>query len=499
MELEREIEDKQCVKLIDLSQGVYKRPNANNRKEILQFCKEEEEQNANQDSDDDSYYVSFIDTLSPEELCEMTEIAHRFFDDYVAENAINMSDPDFTHNMCVQLTSDLYNEMRWLDLCDADHIPEIREWVEEQCELFFVYVDIPPRQQTTIQLSNTDYTDKLNYLDSCASGSIEQRTHEWYAERDNMITASAAWKIFASDAQRNSLIYEKCQNACGQKGTCKSSTFGKSPTLGGVTFGKSPTLGGPTTMQWGTKYEPLSRELYMRKHPEYGQVKEYGCIPHRQYSFLGASPDGITENGRMLEIKNIVNREITGEPLEAYWIQMQIQMEVCDLEVCDFVETRFKEFDSERAFYESEHETKGVILQFMPRTNVMTGETTGSPEYVYYPLLFNSDKQTIDEWIQEKQAERKDSVLYYTYYWWLDEYSECVVQRNRLWFEAAIPEIEDCWNTVVKERAEGYGHRAPQSRKSMASILAQTVLESGDVHKINCEIPNNNLNIVKLE
>lgn len=441
--------------------------------------------------DDDAEYISFIDSLSPEDLSEMTEIAHRYFDDYISENVLNMSDPNFKHNMCVELASDLYNEMCWFDLCDADHIQEIRDWIEDQCDLFFIFADIPPRQSCdNIHIEyNNDCRDIFAYLNSCQSGSLEQRSDEWYAERDNMITASAAWKIFASEAQRNSLIYEKCQNSSGQKVTRKSSSFG-----------------GPTSMQWGTKYEPVSRELYCMKHPEYGHVKEYGCIPHRKYPFLGASPDGITENGRMLEIKNIVNREITGEPLEAYWIQMQIQMEVCDLEVCDFVETRFKEFDSESAFFESDHEIKGVILQFMPRTDIMTGETTGSPEYVYYPLFVKDpvvfvnycDKQTIDEWIQQKQTERKDSVLYYTYYWWLDEYSECVVQRNSMWFEAAIPEIEECWNTVTRERVEGYGHRAPQSRKSMATILAQTVLES-DVHQIDCEIPDSFLNIVKLE
>ena len=526
---------------------------------------------------DSGEYVSLFDSFTPEEIADLQETAHEFFDDYIAEYAIEMSDPDFKHNMCSQLTADLYYDMSWLELCDADHIEEIREWVEEQCDLFYDFLDIPhysfenPHKDTILNDEEEQIIEKIKYYISTGDrkkliehkntidrikkkydqpranhsklnrdeianenlGTIEfylcgdeiydkdvqsvakeikdaftpylsmvgrlsniqtldyvksipqvaQRTQEWYDERDNMITASSVWKIFASEAQRNSLIYDKCVGSNGQR--------------------KSSAFGGPSTLQWGTKYEPVSRELYMLRHPTYGKVEEYGCIPHRQYPFLGASPDGIAENGRMLEIKNIVNREITGEPLEAYWIQMQIQMEVCDLEVCDFVETRFKEFDSERAFYESEHETKGVILQFMPRTNVMTGEITGSPEYVYFPLLFNSDKQTIDEWIQEKQAEREDSVLYYTYYWWLDEYSECVVQRNRLWFEAAIPEIEDCWNTVVKERAEGYGHRAPQSRKSMASILAHTVLDSNckieDVHQINCVIPNNYLNIVKLE
>ena len=45
---------------------------------------------------------------------------------------------------------------------------------------------------------------------------------------------------------------------------------------------------------------------------------EFGCIPHPTYPYIGASPDGINidsesnKYGRMLEIKNIVNREITG-------------------------------------------------------------------------------------------------------------------------------------------------------------------------------------------
>jgi hypothetical protein len=42
----------------------------------------------------------------------------------------------------------------------------------------------------------------------------------------------------------------------------------------------------------------------------------------------------------MLEIKNVVSREITGIPKPEYYVQMQLQMEVCDLEECDFLETK---------------------------------------------------------------------------------------------------------------------------------------------------------------
>jgi hypothetical protein len=108
------------------------------------------------------------------------------------------------------------------------------------------------------------------------------------------------------------------------------------------------------------KYEPVSTALYEEWTKT--KVDAFGCLTHNKYPFIGASPDGIITDpkspyfGRMLEIKNIVNREIDGIPSEAYWIQMQIQMEVCQLEACDFLETRFKEYESEDYFYMADEE-----------------------------------------------------------------------------------------------------------------------------------------------
>ena len=71
----------------------------------------------------------------------------------------------------------------------------------------------------------------------------------------------------------------------------------------------------------------------------------------------------------MLEIKNIVNREITGIPKKEYWIQMQVQMEVCELNECDFLETKFFEYESEEDFnsdgnfnYSENNSIKGFIF-----------------------------------------------------------------------------------------------------------------------------------------
>ena len=92
----------------------------------------------------------------------------------------------------------------------------------------------------------------------------------------------------------------------------------------------------------------------------------------------------------MLEIKNIVNRDITGIPKEEYWIQMQLQMEVCNLNECDFLETRFKEYENEDDFINdsynhddqlfhltSNNELKGSIIYFIKENK---------PYYQYSPI-----------------------------------------------------------------------------------------------------------------
>jgi hypothetical protein len=86
-----------------------------------------------------------------------------------------------------------------------------------------------------------------------------------------------------------------------------------------------------------------------------------------KYDYIAASPDGINVDsnneryGRMVEIKNIYNREIDGIPTDNYWIQMQFQMEVCDLDECDFFETRMKEYSEEEFYADTTSKYKGVV------------------------------------------------------------------------------------------------------------------------------------------
>ena len=271
--------------------------------------------------------------------------------------------------------------------------------------------------------------------------------------RNSVITASSAWKVCASQAQQNSLIYEKCRAEVR-------------PTGGNRQFITS------NSMQHGHKYEPVSILLY-----EYlfkTRIQGYGCIIHPSYSFLGASPDGInvdpesTRYGRMVEIKNVVNRDITGIPKEEYWIQMQIQMEVCDLDTCDFIETRFQEYMTDEECYADTEtrEYRGLILYFVKNNE---NNTVAEDKYEYMPPTIQptvENRVQVNSWIQRKKRElfSQGYHLYGQQYWYLDEFSCLLVRRNRQWFEAAISKIESIWNTIQEEKVGGYSHRAPQKK-----------------------------------
>ena len=77
-------------------------------------------------------------------------------------------------------------------------------------------------------------------------------------------------------------------------------------------------------------------------------VIEFGLLSHSDLDWLGASPDGITPDGIMLEIKN--PNKMYKIPSLTYYTQTQIQMESADLDVCDFLVFEVKELDCEQDF-----------------------------------------------------------------------------------------------------------------------------------------------------
>lgn len=88
-------------------------------------------------------------------------------------------------------------------------------------------------------------------------------------------------------------------------------------------------------MAHGVKYEDEARDIYAAARNE--RVHEVGFYIHETYPFIGASPDGITESGRLIEIKCPTGDLRTSVP-DYYMTQIQTCLEVLDLEECDYIE-----------------------------------------------------------------------------------------------------------------------------------------------------------------
>ena len=295
-----------------------------------------------------------------------------------------------------------------------------------------------------------------------------QRTPEWYQYRYNLITASNAYKAFESQSMQNQLIYEKCKPLVINSGDVVQS------------------VNTNTTLHWGQKYEPLSVMIY--EHRYHTKIEDFGCIKHDVYGFIGASPDGINVDpksplyGRMLEIKNIVNRDITGIPKKEYWIQMQLQMEVCKLDECDFLETKFTEYPDYSTYAEDTDETTGdlnISKDHKRKGTIMYFQTLeGLPKYVYQPL--NLTSKEIGQW-REKMIANSCHIFIKIIFWKLDIFSCVLVHRNRQWFQDNVGKLEMLWKTVEQERVTGYEHRAPKKivKSSSSNKEQNTSTSSG--------------------
>lgn len=438
--------------------------------ESLNIQKEYEKE-FSEDEDNDEESIENEEILSEDEISELLITIRYLFDEYIETNIVELRNPNFQEllidNVSQLIYFDVLNKKQVEDnLKENEFYCEIHNLVEGEFQLYLQYSNIPKRSNSITIEDIEDHTDEeieqienqLEILDNIPQPT--QRTKEWFEFRYNLITASNLWKVFGSQSQINSLIFEKCK------------------PLEYIYNNASIT----SPLHWGIKYEPVTVMIYEELYKT--KVKDYGCIKHEKYSFIGASPDGINIDkstcryGRMLEIKNIYNREITGIPKMEYWVQTQIQMETCKLDKCDFVETRIKEYETEEEFYKDDYRNnesnfKGVILYFIDPIEEIYNQ---SPKYEYMPLSNSLEKNEILKWIDEKRVENEKYQIHKIIYWKLDEISCVVIHRNKKWLEKAIPQIQKIWNVIEKERIEGYEHRRAKKRSNSIDAPAKTCL-----------------------
>lgn len=299
----------------------------------------------------------------------------------------------------------------------------------------------------------------------------EQRSKEWYELREGILTASSLADALGKGhfQTRNDLLLNK-------------SSKDKKPFVSSW------------IMEWGVKYEDVAIQFY--EYLTNAKIMDFGLVPHPEFTIFGASPDGIcNENsppkyiGRMLEIKCPPKREFTKDVPEHYWMQMQGQLETCNLEECDFLQVKIIEYKDINEYIEdkliiNDNLVEGKTKDNYPKgsTLTFTKEVDGNKYYEYrYCPLFQSTQQ-IMEWTEKTTEEYKVNNSEKQYkvsqeFWKIERYECTLVVRDRQWWKSIVPEIINFWEEVeyyrkngteelekkIKERKDKYKRKKPTS------------------------------------
>uniref|UniRef100_A0A6C0BTP6 YqaJ viral recombinase domain-containing protein n=1 Tax=viral metagenome TaxID=1070528 RepID=A0A6C0BTP6_9ZZZZ len=274
----------------------------------------------------------------------------------------------------------------------------------------------------------------------------EQRTPEWYKMRETMLTASSLADALGKGhfKTKEDLLIDKSS---------------KDP----LPYFSNDII------EWGVKYEPVATTFYEKINNV--NVLEFGLVPHPEFKIFGASPDGICDEnsseeyiGRMLEIKCPPVRKFTKEVPEHYWMQMQGQLETCDLEECDFLQVKLLEYNSEEEYendkyLENEKVKEGYTEYNLPKGLVLTFISYNDKKEKKYNYEYSKFDQSYDDlkkWSDEIIKNYKNEYSEIKYNWWrIDRYECTLVLRDREWWMETMPKIIDFWEDVEHYRKIG--------------------------------------------
>jgi len=268
-------------------------------------------------------------------------------------------------------------------------------------------------------------------------GHDDQRTNAWHLKRGEMLTASEIYKalVDATPAQKHEIIMSKLLPKPRQEGA------------------------GPKALLWGTRFEPIAKEIYCRYQ---GNIKivDTTCIPHPTQSFLGASPDGIIitpdiedfRYGKLVEFKCPISREFsdTTPVPTTYYHQMQLQMECTQIDECEYIEMGFKEI-SYSEWVDSQLEYKSFFAVHIDGIQVKYKEL--------------DDKRDVATWRREVLGE--DSQNWDLLYWHLKHWRATTVNHNKTWLLTNLESMKQVWETILEHRQKGTLPDHPKEKKTL--------------------------------
>jgi hypothetical protein len=300
---------------------------------------------------------------------------------------------------------------------------------------------------------------------------IEQRTEAWYLDAVGLLSASQFNCILKPGRTRGMIVLQKASTQppdIAQRRNCV------------LTNELNP-------FTWGIRFEPIVKQIYQKITNT--KVAELGRLRHKIDSRLAASPDGLitegpdTRIGRFVEFKAPITRKIISVIPEDYLAQMQIQMEVGDVEECDYFEVKFNSFYPKKEMLEkpSLDEKKTFYGRLFIVGNIENPENI---RYEYSPLDDDSWLPTIldGEEILEVVP------------WWTNNWFMTTVGRSRSWFESVQPAIKAFWEDVEKAKLGEF--ELPQSNRKTKEPVCQ-IVDDNSVGSIKNEKSQNSCLILE--
>lgn len=217
-------------------------------------------------------------------------------------------------------------------------------------------------------------------------------------------------------------------------------------------------------LKWGTMFEDMATRCYKQINNNIN-IHDFGLIVNDNIKNFGASPDGISDLGIMIEIKCPYSRKIKKNFIpEKYYYQIQGQLAVCELNECDYIECEFKILDTEKEYIEYINNNNlsnikhGIIAEY---NNVLQKNYY----YLYSDEYLNHTKSISN--IQEKINNLNDpNLIFIKVSRWVlkDIYVQRVYFNENLW--NSIPDkITNFWNSVIECKKLPIEYKNKSSKK----------------------------------
>lgn len=153
----------------------------------------------------------------------------------------------------------------------------------------------------------------------------EQRSPEWFAQRKGKLTSSDIDTVLGNN----------------KYGVPDDVLFKK--------HGIAKPFTGNDATRHGQKYEDEAIRIYCERYNK--KTFSFGLLPHPQIDFLAGSPDDITYDGIVVEVKCPLRRKIIPNEIpKHYRAQLNMNMEICGLDHGVFIEYKPKEVFGEEEF-----------------------------------------------------------------------------------------------------------------------------------------------------